>query len=560
MRKQVRSCVLIVLAALWAALPGQAQTQPPRIFFTDLESGPSAGGENNNGAILSIYGNFFGSTQGSSTVTVGGGAVAAYKLWSNTRISVAIGPAAASGNIIVTVGGLRSNAMPFAVRPGNIYCVSTSGSDSNPGTFVGGCWATLLKARDATATGDIVYVRNGVAQTGNDGSGWHTSMLIRNGGSAGTPKAMVVYPGESATIGDPTGANDILYGVRTTADSGSNPGYYVLAGFKLRGRVSGIQGGQANNYRVIANEIECPNGDGPDGCVEVSGSNYWSFYGNEVTNVSTNLGSGSGKQYHAVYFTTDSNHIDVGWNHIHDNRTCRALQFHSSPVGGSSGQNQYDLHVHDNLIHGDACDGINFATIDPSKGPVEAYNNVIYDVGIGPSPPDGDANYAGIYFAGTANNGPHGSGTAEVYNNSFYTVGTHPGAYGDNGAIAVNPANGSVRLRNNVFYTSGPYLEHNSGGIVCDTNLWYGNGGSPAACSTNAINKDPLYAGAATGNLSVLAGSPVIDAGLNLGLATDYAGVLRPQGVAYDLGAFEFPGSVTVQKLNPPRNLRVVVQ
>jgi len=52
----------------------------------------------------------------------------------------------------------------------------------------------------------------------------------------------------------------------------------------------------------------------------------------------------------------------VGWNHIHDNFTCRALQFHSSPLCKPflrgrryNGFDQYDLHVHDNLIHGDNC-------------------------------------------------------------------------------------------------------------------------------------------------------------------------------------------------------------
>lgn len=40
----------------------------------------------------------------------------------------------------------------------------------------------------------------------------------------------------------------------------------------------------------------------------------------------------SNKLYHTVYFSTDSINIDFGWNYLHDNRACRGLQFHSSPV------------------------------------------------------------------------------------------------------------------------------------------------------------------------------------------------------------------------------------
>src|SRR5208283_4120460 len=75
------------------------------IFFTDLTSGPNTGGENNNGTILTIYGRNFGATQGTSTVTIGGGAVATVNQWGGTSkagtaaaqlqtISVAIGAAA----------------------------------------------------------------------------------------------------------------------------------------------------------------------------------------------------------------------------------------------------------------------------------------------------------------------------------------------------------------------------------------------------------------------------------------------------------------------------------
>ncbi len=40
---------LVTVAALLCSAPLFAQTAPPRLFFSDLESGPDTGGENGKG-------------------------------------------------------------------------------------------------------------------------------------------------------------------------------------------------------------------------------------------------------------------------------------------------------------------------------------------------------------------------------------------------------------------------------------------------------------------------------------------------------------------------------
>jgi hypothetical protein len=58
--------------------------QPPRIFYTDLESGPNKGGKDNAGAFVTISGKRFGPSAGASSfVTVGGGRVSSYPCWSD---------------------------------------------------------------------------------------------------------------------------------------------------------------------------------------------------------------------------------------------------------------------------------------------------------------------------------------------------------------------------------------------------------------------------------------------------------------------------------------------
>ena len=108
----------------------------------------------------------------------------------------------------------RLEWIPFTAAPGNIYFVATNGSDSASGSYANP-WRTLTYARDTIAPGDIVYAMNGVAQTTDDGQGWSSCLTIgANSGSPGQLKAMVVYPGATATIGN----------VSRTADGGCDTG------------------------------------------------------------------------------------------------------------------------------------------------------------------------------------------------------------------------------------------------------------------------------------------------------------------------------------------------
>src|SRR5215472_14142032 len=67
--------LLLSLLLYSASCVAQASSPAPRIFFTDLDSGPNTGGESVSGfagAYVTLYGNFFGASQGSSTVTWNG--------------------------------------------------------------------------------------------------------------------------------------------------------------------------------------------------------------------------------------------------------------------------------------------------------------------------------------------------------------------------------------------------------------------------------------------------------------------------------------------------------
>ncbi|KAB2968981.1 MAG: hypothetical protein F9K18_02025 [Thermoanaerobaculia bacterium] len=547
----VPTLLVLASAPLAAAIPS-----PPVIFFTDLASGPASGGEQDLGVFVSIYGEGFGAARRDSTVTFGGVEVARYVSWGQDvaprefdRIVVQPGPAVAAGPIVVTVDGVASTGASFTVRAGGIYFVAVGGSDAAPGTLAQP-WATVAHAEETIGAGDTVYVRHGVVETGEDAFG--AALSIEAGGAAGLPKAIVAYPGATATIG----STALEYGVRVP-NTGVAPTDVVLAGLVLRGRTSAVDigGDGASRWWLTANDLSCPQGDGQTGCFVAALASYVFLRGNDVHDISRQ-GPQPSKQYHAVYFTTDTNFVVVGWNHIHDNRTCRAIQFHSSPLcvpvcgpGDTTGFNQHHLDVYGNRIDGDVCDGINFATVDPSQGLVRAWNNVISRVGAGPDPPDGAANYAGIYVAGTTNTGPDGSGQVEIFHNTLVDCGAAQGsASSDRGAFARGPGSPALtaRLRDNlvVQLPGEPYVAATGlpGLLGGSHNLWFGNGAAPGGF-TESLALDPLFLDPLDGDFRLAPASPAIDSGTAAGAAHDYRGVWRVN-VPPDRGAFEWTGEL----------------
>ena len=69
------------------------------------------------GASITITGSGFGGSRGSSTITFNGTPVTLVTSWTDTSIDTSVPAGATTGNVVVTVGGIQSNALPFAVTP-----------------------------------------------------------------------------------------------------------------------------------------------------------------------------------------------------------------------------------------------------------------------------------------------------------------------------------------------------------------------------------------------------------------------------------------------------------
>ncbi|WP_263408473.1 beta strand repeat-containing protein [Terriglobus tenax] len=515
------------------AAPISGSSGGPHINYTDINVGSGTGGDTGNGVYVRIFGSNFGATQGSSTVSLGGSLVTNCSLcsWSDTVIIAQLGSAAKTGNIIVTVNGLSSNGMPFTVTATDIVFVSPNGADTNTGSFTSP-YKTWRAAFNSVTSSDssspvrntVIYLMPGTDVSFDDGRSYKAAISTDIGGTSATSQLNIVgYPGGTVNVG----STSVTNGVKGWGK------YITVANLNIVGQVSAIDA-EAGNVRIINNSLSCPappSGVGGTACVlgeTTDPTETWAFHGNNVHDTGGNVD----KTYHAVYFSSNVNHADIGWNNVGQNFKgyCRGIMFHAT-----LGSNQYDLHIHDNIVTNSYCDGIGLASVNPSQGTVEIYNNLVLHTALANNP-YGVANEAGIAInsdpaAGTS------TGNVEVYNNTVVDAGAYTKG-NQNGCFGVVYSGAGMHLTNNICSqpsSAQPYVEKGSTNVSGSYNLWYG-AGAPPSWDANPINADPLFT--STTNFSLQSGSPAKSAGTTSNTSTiDIVGTSR--GSKPSMGAYQ---------------------
>ena len=485
---------LIFALCIFACTAAVSATPTPTLYFSDLTSGPV-------GAIVTVYGL---NLQPSVTVN---GTTASIIASSATKVSFVV-PSTSSGSVMMP----GSNTLPFTVRAGHIYYVATNGSDSNSGAQ-SAPWATIPHAFTTAACGDVIYGMNGVSQTGLDNYG--ASLAVERICSEAQPLSLVGYPGATVTIGSTSGQE---YGIRNPDINGDGFNGMVFANLTVRGNNTAVKDVNNQYWRIVGSDFSCPNGGGEAACVQLDEAGYMQFLGNSIHDT----GAGGTKYYHSFYGTTNSIHVEVGWNHIFNNQSCRGVQFYST-----SGSPQYDLIVHDNVISGQLCDGINFSTVDATKGPVEAYNNLVYHVGLGGANLN-SPNEACIASLGYGAPG----GQALFYGNTLADCGSAGGSTA--GAITVQTGSPTVVSTSNL-------VVQNPGEVIYSPNT-----NQSLIASSHDVLLTTGTAGVVNSSYQLVSSSPAIGAGTAYsGIMRDLGGNPRPQSGAEDSGAYLYSTSTT---------------
>lgn len=393
------------------------------------------------------------------------------------------------------------------------YYVATAGgggSDAANGA-IGTPWLTIAHGLSVINAGDILYLRAGsyngkIFETdfAHTGTAWTAGNFITIAG----------YTGETATITNGSGGNIGRF------QDGSV--HHVLLDHLVFDGTSVAGGGALlylapNSHDIHLNVVEIKNALS-DGI----------------------LGYGDSHELRDLNVHNNGRLGTVDGSYKHDNGAYLSAITNSLIIGGTYWDNE--------------CVGLRVG----SSNPENASGNTIKNV-------TAYQNGAGLGTGGTSPCDSIGAGIllADVNNTVMNSV-----AYGNSEGIVLYGLSGKattgIKVYNNTLHSNQSYGINIESGLVSGAeiknNILYGNGGSNTIGDVGAstvyatnMTSDPSFVSASTHVYTLLATSLAIDTGTTIALVTtDFAGTSRPQGSAYDVGAYEFvpdaggtPGTVT---------------
>jgi uncharacterized protein (TIGR03437 family) len=567
---------------------GKQLESAPRLLFTDLVVATNTGNSdtsfgqtaNQDGAYVTVWGRRLGSTQGNSKITLGavpvrvlswGNATAPADLYSKLGLqmiefqvphSVAIG----SANLVVTVDGVVSNALPLTItNRGRIFVFAASGgSDWSRGTFTSP-WETVAHAAFAmTLPGSITYVENGVTWSNpaclNEGTINQATAQLQ---SPGYPLAFVAYPGAKPTTstmgfdtkgcgGEHAGVGNYVFSKFTMNITGASPYYLNLSG---ESRFIG-------NYVTAPNMTTCPVGALVVTGGGFAGGNNIYELGNEFGNIFSSSASQKAMcklSVGAFYVSgnriastpvTESNR-EIGWNYIHDTYAGRGIEVYTECGSGIScsrgGIANYltGVSVHDNWLENVRGEAIVMGS--PVQEPAfvvgdnAIYNNVLINAGMGPTPYSSGADATS--HVALLIRVPDTSVKTAIFilHNTLYGFGAAGGGASSGICVIIKSGPVTFAFHNNILYSTGQPYSCVPLPVDAYGNLYFGAGQAPT-WDTSALSADPLFVDPARGDFHLAPSSPAVGSGSMIApaMAAQFDFDSRPRWPGgTDLGAFQ---------------------
>jgi hypothetical protein len=493
-----------------------------------------------------------------------------------------------------TVSATATMTLLTQLATGTTYYVSTSGKDTNSGSFTAP-WRTIQHAANSVHAGDTVYVRAGV---------YNEVVTIPTSGSAAAGYiTFSSYPRELATV-DGTGLAipNGQWGLFTL----QNQSYVVVQGFEVRNfKTSSTANvpigiyifGAGNNVQIVNNHIHniattargCnANAFGltADGTQAPASIDGLAISGNQVDHLTTGCSESLSVDGNVTNFAItnnvvhDNNNIGIdaiGFEGVSPNPAYDQARngeirgnkvYNITSFGNPAYGNQYaadgiyidggtQIVVEQNLIHNVDL-GLEIASEHQNHYAtnISARNNVIYS-----------NNSNGISIGGYASN-VGGTQNCTIVNNTLSGNDTKNTGSGE---FQIQFHDSSNVFENNILYATtqglllNGYTKNASTPATIDYSLYYSTVGSANAqwlyqgttytgystyLSKTGNDKhspafsDPKFVSrTAPANLDLQSGSPAINAGTNLGASivgtVDFNGNPRVQNGQINLGAYE---------------------
>ena len=387
--------------------------------------------------------------------------------------------------------------------------VATTGNDGGDGSSAQP-WRTLQRAANAARAGDLIVVA----------PGGYAGFDLRTSGTSANPIVFQAQPGVLINAPNPVRPSE---GINLEGAS-----WVVVEGFTVNGMPrAGIRSVTNHHVTIRGNTTD---GNGRWG--------IFSGFSDDLT-VEDNVTSRSAAE-HGIYVSNSGDRPIIRRNHVWGNNAC-GIHMNGDASMGGDGLISGAL-VEGNLVHGNGRgggSGINADGVQDSR----FLNNIVVDnhaSGISLYRIDGAAGSRNNLVAHNtivqaadgrwALNIRDGSTGTRILNNILLTLHTWRGAI----SVTADSRTGLTSDANAVT----PRFTLNDGASTVDLAGWRqatGQDQHSFATTPAAVFVDP-----ADGDYHVLAGAPVVDAGVTVaGVTTDFEGHARPAGLAPDVGADE---------------------